>query len=472
MEPHPAPPVDDLAAAATALGTGTATPEGLLEACLARLSAHNPSLNAIIATDLPAARAAAAESGARRRAGKAIGPLDGVPFTVKDNLYATGFGATWGSRLFRDFAPGVDDLCVARLRAAGAVLVGKTNTPEFALAVHTSNPVFGTTRNPWNPAMVPAGSSGGAAAAVAAGMAPLAIGTDAGGSIRLPAAFTGLSGFKPSTGRIPRLHGFPPLSLDYQAIGVMARDVAGLRLAMEVLAGPDARDRASLAFGPLDASPPAGGTRIRLVMQAPGEGTDPAVVAPLRDAAAVLAEAGCTVTEGAMPGDATALRDFSAVLSAVGVARVVQGHEGWQDAVTPAIRAVAERGLALSGIDYARAQDGLAAWRASVGAAMGDDDLIVTPTCPAPPWPIDSGPPASVGGQPAGARMPVAFTAFANAMGWPAISIPCGLSPDGLPIGLHIIGRYGQDARVLALAEAFQQRTAWHKARPPLGETP
>ncbi|NGM20049.1 amidase [Roseomonas stagni] len=472
MEPVPAPPVDDLAEAASALAEGRTTPETLLEACLARLEAHNPELNAIIAMDLPAARAAAAESGARRRAGKAIGPLDGVPFTVKDNLYAAGFGATWGSRLFRDFVPGVDDLCVARLRAAGAVLVGKTNTPEFALAVHTSNPVFGTTRNPWNPAMVPAGSSGGAAAAVAAGMAPLAIGTDAGGSIRLPAAFTGLSGFKPSTGRIPRLHGFPALSLDYQAIGVMARDVAGLRLAMHVLAGGDARDRASLAFGPLDASAPAGGTRIRLVMQAGGEGTDPAVAALLCSAAAVLAEAGCTIAEGDMPGDATALRDFSAVLSAVGVARVVQAHEGWQDLVTPAIRAVAERGLALSGIDYARAHDGLAAWRASVGAAMGDDDILVTPTCPTPPWPIESGPPATVGGQPAGPRMPVAFTAFANAMGWPAISIPCGLSPDGLPIGLHLIGRYGEDARVLALAEAFQQRTAWHKARPPLGETP
>ncbi len=471
MEPAPALPVDDLAEAAAALAEGRTDPEALLDACLARLAAHNPGLNAVIAMDLPAARTAAAEAAARRRAGQALGPLDGVPFTVKDNLYAAGFGATWGSRLFQDFAPGVDDLCVARLRAAGAVLVGKTNTPEFALAVHTSNPVFGTTRNPWDPALVPAGSSGGAAAAVAVGMAPLAIGTDAGGSIRLPAAFTGLSGFKPSTGRIPRLHGFPPLSLDYQAIGVMARDVAGIRLAMGILAGGDPRDRASLAFGPLGAPPP-GGTRIRLVMQAGGEGTDAAVAALVRDAAAVLAEAGCTIAGGDMPGDATALRDVSAVLSAVGVARVVQAHEGWRDAVTPAIRSVAERGMTLSGIDYARAQDGLAAWRASVGAAMGDDDILVTPTCPAPPWPIESGPPATVGGLQAGPRMPVAFTAFANAMGWPAISISCGLSPEGLPIGLHLIGRYGEDARVLALAEAFQQRTAWHKARPNLGETP
>ncbi|WP_439549187.1 amidase [Falsiroseomonas sp.] len=472
MEPAARLPVDDLAEAAAALAQGHTDPEALLEACLARLSAHNPALNAIIAMDLPAARAAASAAAARRRAGQALGPLDGVPFTVKDNLYAAGFGATWGSRLFRDFAPGVDDLCVARLRAGGAVLVGKTNTPEFALAVHTTNPVFGTTRNPWNTALVPAGSSGGAAAAVAAGMAPLAIGTDAGGSIRLPASFTGISGFKPSTGRIPRLHGFPPLSLDYQAIGVMARDVAGIRLAMAVLAGGDARDRASLAFGVLEGAPLAPGTRAQLVMEAGGEGVDPAVAALVRDAASVLVALGCTMTEGALPGDATQLRDVSAVLSAVGVARVVEAHQGWRDAVTPPIRATAERGLAISATDYARAQDGLAAWRAAVGAAMGDDDVLVTPTCPAPPWPIESGPPATVGGRQAGPRMPVAFTAFANAMGWPAISVPCGLSPEGLPIGLHIIGRYGEDARVLALAEAFQQRTAWHKARPPLGETP
>ena len=252
----------------------------------------------------------------------------------------------------------------------------------------------------------------------------------------------------------------------------MARDVAGIRLAMAVLAGGDARDRASLAFGMLEGAPLAPGTRARLVMEAGGEGVDPAVAALVRDAASVLATLGCTMTEGALPGDATQLRDVSAVLSAVGVARVVEAHQGWRDAVTPPIRAAAERGLAISATDYARAQDGLAAWRAAVGAAMGDDDVLVTPTCPAPPWPIESGPPAMPGGREARPRMPVPFTALANAMGWPAISIPCGLSPEGLPIGLHIIGRYGEDARVLALAEAFQQRTAWHKARPPLGETP
>ncbi len=337
---------DDLVAAADALHSRAVTARELLAQAVARMAAANPGLNAVVTTDLAAAEAAASASDRRRDAGAALGPLDGVPFTVKDNLFAGGMRATWGSRLFADHVAPEDDLCVARLRAAGAVLLGKTNTPELALASHTTNPLFGATRNPWDTARVPGGSSGGAAVSVATGMAPLAIGTDAGGSIRLPAALCGVTGFKPSVGLIPRLHGFPPLALDFQAIGVMARSARGVRLALDVLAGPDVRDRASLGFATRDA--PAGRLRIRLAVAAPGDGTDPAVAGLVRKASAVLASLGHDVSEGPMPHDMAALRGFWCVLSAAGVARAVTRCPGWEDAVTPQIRLVARQGVAIT----------------------------------------------------------------------------------------------------------------------------
>src|ERR1700738_2992539 len=191
-----------------AYARGAATPEPALESVLGRIEAVNPDLNAVVTIDLAGARAAA---GARWRAGQALGPLDGIPLTVKDNLFVGGLRATWGSALFVDFIAPQDDLPVARLRAAGAVIVGKTNTPELSLSGYTDNLIFGSTGNPWAPALSPGGSSGGPVAAVASGMAPLALATDAGGSIRRPAGHTGVAGLKPGLGQVPRRFGFPPL---------------------------------------------------------------------------------------------------------------------------------------------------------------------------------------------------------------------------------------------------------------------
>lgn len=453
---------DDLEVASAALATGAETATGLLARCTAQVEAHNPALNALITKNLNLEQLAEA-SEARRRAGTRFGPLDGVPFTVKDNLYVGGMRATWGSRLFADHVAPVDDLCFTRLRRAGAVLLGKTNTPEFALAAHTTNTLFGPTRNPWDLSRVPGGSSGGAAVAVAAGMGPLAIGTDAGGSIRLPAAMCGVTGCKPSVGLIPRLQGFPPLALDFQAIGVMARSARGVRMAMEVLAGPDARDRASLAFvAPRAAG--AGPLAIRLCLAAPDGETDPEVAVLVEQAARVLAGLGHRLSDGPMPHDAAVLVAIRSVLNAVGVARVVAPHAGWEELVTPAIRAAAERGLGISGAQYVAAMDTLAEWRAATAAAMEGVDIFLTPTCPVPAWPIEQ---ANAAGTPAGPANAVAFTAFANAMGWPAISLPCGLTRAGLPVGLHLVAPYGEDSRVLALAEAFQSATSFHKLRPP-----
>jgi aspartyl-tRNA(Asn)/glutamyl-tRNA(Gln) amidotransferase subunit A len=455
---------DDVAA----LEAGTVGACDLLARCIARLEADNPRLNAVVTPCLDVAKAAAAASDARRGAGAARGPLDGLAFTVKDNLHVGGMRATWGSRLFADNVAAEDDLCVARLRAAGGVLVGKTNTPEFALATHTGNDVFGATRNPWDVSRVPGGSTGGGAAAVAAGIAPIALGTDAGGSIRVPAALCGITGFRPSVGLIPRLHGFPALALDFQAIGVMARSAGLVRRVTAVLAGPDVRDRASLAFAGLRAAMP-GPRRIRLVPGGPGTGTDPEVSALVRAAAEVLRGLGHAVTEGPMPHDAAGLVAIRSVLSAAGVARVVAPHPGWEGLVTPPIRAAAERGFGIRAIDYVAAMDDLAAWRAATAAAMEGVDILLTPTCPVPAWPLDAAAASGVPGMPAGPAHAVAFTAFANAMGWPAISLPAGLTRAGLPVGVQLVAPYGADGALLDLAEAFQAATDWHTRCPATG---
>jgi aspartyl-tRNA(Asn)/glutamyl-tRNA(Gln) amidotransferase subunit A len=238
------------------------SPVELLELFLARIERINPAINAIVAID-GEARAAAAESERRWAAGEPRSALEGIPLTVKDNIPVRGLPTTWGSRMFRDVVPTRDELPVARLRAAGAVILGKTNCPEFTLEGYTDNPLFGVTRNPWDIELTPGGSSGGAVASVAAGLVPAAIGTDGGGSIRRPASHTGLVGLKPSTGLVARDHGLPQVLLDFEAVGPMARRVADVHLLLEVMAGPDRRDRKSLCAAP--AAPPPDPVRLLYV---------------------------------------------------------------------------------------------------------------------------------------------------------------------------------------------------------------
>ena len=230
---------------AAAFAGGKTTPGAHLEQLLARIAELNPELNAIIALD-PGVREAAKESTQRIAANRARSALEGVPVTVKDSILVAGLPCTWGSRVFEQYVPALDELPVARLRAAGALILGKTNVSEFTLEGYTWNPLHGVTRNPWNPKLTPGGSSGGAVASVAAGLAPLALGTDGGGSIRRPASHTGLVGLKPSIGRVARGPSLPQILLDMEVIGPIARTVEDAALLYRAIAGPDARDRRSL----------------------------------------------------------------------------------------------------------------------------------------------------------------------------------------------------------------------------------
>jgi aspartyl-tRNA(Asn)/glutamyl-tRNA(Gln) amidotransferase subunit A len=250
MEPRDETPLWTKSAVELAAGyrAGAFSPTDAPEDVLNRVRAVNSAINAIVTLDEEGARDAALGSELRFRAGKPLGALDGIPMTIKDSVPVAGIRTTWGSRLYADHVPAADDLAVARLRAGGAVILGMSNCPEFTLHGYTDNLVFGTTRNPWDVALTPGGSSGGAAAAVASGLGPVAIGTDAGGSIRRPSSYTGLVGLKPSLGRVPRVETFPTTLPGLEVVGPMARTVADLVAVMDTISGSDARDPTSALF--------------------------------------------------------------------------------------------------------------------------------------------------------------------------------------------------------------------------------
>jgi aspartyl-tRNA(Asn)/glutamyl-tRNA(Gln) amidotransferase subunit A len=455
---------------------GSLSPVDALKACLTRCAATNGALNAIVTFDEAGAHAAATASAARYKAGQALGPLDGVPLTVKDNLYVGGLRATWGSLLFEHHIAPRDDIAVERLRAAGAVIVGKTNTPEFAISAHTDNRVFGVSRNPWDTALTPGGSSGGAVASVAAGMLPLALATDAGGSIRRPAGYGGLVGLRPSTGRVARCHGFAPLALDFQAIGPIARTVADARLAFAILAGADPRDRlsyAAAAAADAAARRHAGRTgplRIGLVTGAGGAPVEPAIVAATEAAAHAFAdEAGCAVAPAAPPYDVEEIAGLFGGLSAAGLARVVAGHADWRERVDPAVIPTIEAGFAMNATDYVPMIDRLGALRTGVLALFDAVDIYLLPTSAAMPWPAATRFPATIAGRDVGPRGAAIFSTFVNALGLPGIALPAPVAEGSLPIGFQLVGNYGDDTLLLDLAECYESARPWRDRWPTIG---
>jgi aspartyl-tRNA(Asn)/glutamyl-tRNA(Gln) amidotransferase subunit A len=447
----------DATALSALLDTRDTTPLRLLEQSLARLDALEPVLNAFTHVDRDGALAAATAATARLAAGERLGPLDGIPVSVKDNIFVRGLPARWGSLLFRDFVPDRDDVCAERLREAGAVIVGKTTTPELAMLGRTDSRLSGTTRSPWDPGLTPGGSSGGASASVAAGVTTLAIGTDMGGSTRLPAAYTGLVGMRPSTGRIPRRYGFPATCIDFQVIGPFARTMRDMRLLYGVLAGPDPRDPYSERFPP--APPVSSERRLRIgwFTAIGAEGATPEVSASVAAAVAALAGANCDATPVTAPFDLAALRTFHATLTAAAAARIVVCFpDRWREETCDNVRAAAERGLMISAPDYVNALDALATWRADITTAWGDYDALICPTAPAPAWRAeDEAPP---GLSPATQGM---FGAWINAAGLPGISVPGQPHPDGRPIGVQIVAPFGHDAVVLELAQRLETIAPW-----------
>lgn len=438
------------------------TPRAAVESCLARMDAVNPHINAVVARRDEIVLQEAAVSTARHAAGKPLSALDGVPITVKDSLLTHDLPTTWGTPALRDHRTGHDELAVARARAAGALIVGKTNVPEFALEGYTANPIFGITRNPWNLALTPGGSSGGAVAAVASGIAPLAIGQDGGGSIRRPAGHTQGVGLKPSLGRVAREHTLPSLLLDCEVIGPLARTVADARLLFDVIRGPSPADRLSLAAAHAAALPrrPAP-LRVLYVERMGTAPLDPQVAASVGEAVGRLAALGHRVEAGALPLDVEFFGDAWPHIGQVGLARLFDEEPSWEAQASPRYRDMAERGRALPATRLWQIVHEIARLRAESAALFEQVDVIVMPAAAALPWPAELAFPPVIDGQEAGPRGHAIYTGWVNATGLPALALPCAPSREGLPIGMQLIGRFGADDELLDLGAAYEAAHPW-----------
>ena len=437
-----------------------ATPLEVLDAVLGRLDEVNGELNAVVTLDRDGAVAAARASGERWRHGKAAGPLDGVPITVKDNIPVAGLRSTWGSRLYGDWVPDRDETPVLRLREAGAVILGKTNVPEMTLQGYTSNPLFGTTRNPWDARLTPGGSSGGAVAAVASGIGPLALATDGGGSIRRPASHGGLVGLKPTVDRVPRRDGFPPILLDFEVIGFLARTAADLAAGMRVISRDDPAAAPLSGFGPIRGAEAAGPRRILFVPTFAGAPVDREIAASVVEAAGNLRAMGHAVDDGSGFALADALNAAWSAVGRAGLAWLVR-DPARRALLAPDLLAMAEDGGRLPASDYFDGLHAALVLRQDLAALFRDYDLLLTPTAAALPWEADVAYPPSIDGVPVGPRGSAIFTGFVNAAGLPGISIPCRPSAAGLPIGFQLVAPWGGDETLLALAAAYEAAHPW-----------
>jgi aspartyl-tRNA(Asn)/glutamyl-tRNA(Gln) amidotransferase subunit A len=441
---------------AKALRSGELTAAALLDRCLERIKRIDPRLNSFVAVDEAGARTAVKASHARLADGSARSMLEGVPISVKDNILVTGMPATWGSRGLADFRPSRDELPVARLRAAGAIIIGKTNVPELTLEGYTKNDLFGVTRNPWDTRLTPGGSSGGAAAGVAAGLVPAAIGTDGGGSIRRPACHTALVGWKPSVGRIPRIDGFPAILTDFETIGTLTRSVDDAVLLEAAMAGPDVRDRRSLY---VEAKPWQGKARILYIPQFGDAPVDAEVAAATAHVAEELRRDGNEVREKRIFFDLDEIGRIWHVVSRAGVACLMAWNAGSLRTMAGAsVRAMAAEGERITGADYIDALERVTAFRRRCAELFGEFDLVLTPTAAALPWDAEKPYPDRIAGRSAGPRDHAVFTGWVNIAGLPAISLPVAVSKERLPIGIQIVAGFGADTALLAFALAFSER--------------
>jgi aspartyl-tRNA(Asn)/glutamyl-tRNA(Gln) amidotransferase subunit A len=436
-------------------GDGSLSPVAATEAALDRIVLWNATLNAFSFVDGGAALHIARESETRWRRGAPLGPLDGVPVSVKDSLRTKGWPTLWGSNAIDPNQPWDEDApAVARLREQGAVLLGKTCMPEFGWKGVTDGPLNGITRNPWNPALTPGGSSGGAAVAVATGMGPLALGADGGGSIRIPAGFTGVFGLKPTFGRVPA---WPPsASGTLVQVGPMTRSVADAALLLNAIARPDARDW--YALPPDDTDYLAGleggvrGLRMAFSLDLGVADVDPEVAELAAVAAATFQELGAVVEE-VDPGLGE-LRGAYWCIHAAAAASNLAPLAAARPRIDPGLVALAEHGERLSLPDYLHAMR----MREAAGHRMSlfhqTHDLLLTPTLPIVAFaaghevPPDSGLADWVDWTP--------MTYPFNLTGQPAASIPCGRTAAGLPVGLQVVGPRYRDALVLRACRAYE----------------
>lgn len=446
-----------------ALSSGRVSSGELVETYLGRIEALDGELHAFVTVTADAAREAAAAADAARAEGRSLGPLHGLPVALKDNVATAGVRTTMGSSFFADNVPDEDASVWRRLREAGAILLGKTQLHEFAYGATTQNPHHGACRNPWDTSRTPGGSSGGSGAATGAALCAMAIGTDTGGSVRIPASLNGVCGIRPTLGRIPNTGVFH-VSWSFDTVGPLARSLADMAASFDVISGYDAADPVSVnrqAASLVEAleRDPAG-----LRVGVPGafffDDADPEVEAATRAAADELAAAGLDVVPVEVPGAAEALETCTRIIWSEATAMHAERMENNPDGFGDDVRHRLTFGNKVSGPEYARRLEHRRNWRRSLEGVFDSVDLILSPT-------------NLIAAPPADAEM-IETTAMLTRVtyGWslgdlPAISIPCGITSDGLPIGLQLAAAPWQDATLVSAAAAYQARTSWHERVPP-----
>jgi aspartyl-tRNA(Asn)/glutamyl-tRNA(Gln) amidotransferase subunit A len=478
-----------IAAAAERLRRGELSAVELTRAALDRIAATDGAVHAFLTVTADAALAAAAAADTRLRNGTAAGPLTGIPIAIKDVIATAGVRTTAASKILEHFVPTYDATVTSRLKQAGAVIVGKVNCDEFAMGSSNENSAYGITRNPWDLERVPGGSSGGSAAAVAAGQAMAALGTDTGGSVRLPASYTGIVGMKPTYGRVSRF-GVVAYASSLDQVGPMTRDVTDCALVLSVLAGHDPRDSTSVDRPVPDYLAALGGgargLRIALPREYFGAGMQPEVERAVHAAAATFREAGADVRDTSLPHTEHAVGCYYILATAEASSNLAR-----YDGIRYGLRAAAAGSLLdlyrhtrAAGFGpevkrrimlgtyvlssgyydayYLKAQKVRTLIRRDFERVFEQADVIVTPVAPTTAFRI-----GEKTADPLQMYLSDVFMISINLAGLPAIVLPCGVDADGMPIGVQIVGPPFGEEVVLRAARAFEAATEWHRLRAP-----
>jgi amidase len=449
------------------------SPLEVMQAVLARVDQVNLQVNAYVTIVRESALKAARAATSALRRGAKLPPLHGVPVSIKDLEPTKGIRTTWGSKIFEHHVPEEDALIVLRLKAAGAIVVGKTNTPEFGAGANTFNAVFGATRNPWNLALTCGGSSGGAAVALATGMGPIAQGSDLGGSLRIPAAFCGVVGFRTTPGLVPVY----PRELAWDSLSVsgpMARTVVDTALMLAAIAGPDDRAPLSYAVDTRDflkavRNPSVKGWRVAWTPDLNGLIPVDAEVANVAEGAIKVFRSLGAKVEAACP-DFSEVNDI--VLATRGLSMVALHADKlarWKGEMQKGLVWNIEQGLRLMPQEIARGEKLRTTLWHRVRTFMETRDLLILPTVAVPPFPVEQPYPTEINGKPLDNYTQWFFLTYGiSVTGLPAISVPCGFTQGGLPVGLQIVGRRRQEAAVLTAAAAFERAAPWSDRIPPV----
>ena len=464
-----------IAELARAYSSGQVSPVEVVRHTLKRIARLDRDLNSYLCVTADRALEQARQAESEIRAGRRKSPLHGVPYAAKDLLDTRGIRTTVGSPILADNVPADDAAVIEKLSAAGAILLGKTGLHEWAYGITSSNPHFGPVRNPWNPERIPGGSSGGSAAALAAGLCSFSLGSDTGGSIRIPAALCGIAGLKPTFGRVSRRGAFP-LGHTLDTLGPFGLTVQDTALAYQAIAGPDGTDPTTVdkpvELPRFDAGPNLEGVAIGVARASYYEGLDPAVDSAVQSALSVLTDLGAQLREVALPNIdlANSLHRLILLAEATSVhhRRLDERGEEFGDDV----RALLEQGRLVLASDYLNAQRQRRRFCREFARTLETVDALVMPAVPIPTARIGELE-VEVNGRLENVRLATTRNIRAlNLTGLPVLSVPCGFHSDGLPVGVQIVGRAFDERRVLEIGHAYETATEWHRRVPPIAQSP